>query len=162
MVFEVVRGVVLVAAVVATGLLAGVFFAFAVAVMPGLARVGDRVFVEVMQRVNGAILNGWFLAVFLGAPVLSLLAVVVYLGSGGVVVGLLAGGFVLCGVSLVVTVRGSVPLNDALAAAGPVERMADPGGVRRRFEVVWVRRNVVRTVVSGAALVCLVVGAVAV
>ncbi|MEY9211988.1 DUF1772 domain-containing protein [Thermobifida halotolerans] len=159
--FEVVRWAAVVAATVTTGLLAGVFFAFSVAVMPGLARVGDRGVVEVMQRINEAILNGWFLVVFLGSPVLSLVAVVVHVGSSGAVLGWLVAALVGGVVSLAVTVRGSVPLNDALAQAGPVERMADPVGVRRRFEARWVRWNVVRTVASVLAFGCLV-GAVAV
>ena len=53
-------------AVLTVGLMAGVYAAFAFAVMPGLARTADRTFVEAMQRINVAILNGWFLVCFLG------------------------------------------------------------------------------------------------
>lgn len=151
-----------VAAAVVTGLLAGTFFGFAVGVMPGLARMGDRVVVGVMQRINEAILNPWFLVVFVSNPVLAAVAVGVCVGAPWTVVGWLAAALVCSVVSLAVTVRGSVPLNDALAAAGPVERLAEveAAGVRGRFEAGWVRLNVVRTVASTAALGCLVVGAV--
>ncbi|WP_248592859.1 DUF1772 domain-containing protein [Thermobifida alba] len=151
-----------VAATVVTGLLAGTFFGFAVGVMPGLARMGDRVVVGVMQRINEAILNPWFLVVFVSNPVLAAVAVGVCVGSPWTVVGWLVAALVCSVVSLAVTVRGSVPLNDALAAAGPVERLAEAevARVRRRFEAGWVRFNVVRAVASTLALGCLVVGAV--
>src|SRR5690606_17752565 len=108
------------------------------------------------------ILNPWFLVVFVSNPVLAAVAVGVCVGSPWTVVGWLAAALVCSVVSLAVTVRGSVPLNDALAAAGPVERLAEveAAGVRGRFEAGWVRLNVVRTVASTAALGCLVVGAV--
>ncbi|MGH3875241.1 MAG: hypothetical protein ACRDSR_27715 [Pseudonocardiaceae bacterium] len=54
------RGTTLVAATLATGLLAGLFYAFAVAVMIGLHRVDDRTFVGAMQQINVGIQDGWF------------------------------------------------------------------------------------------------------
>jgi uncharacterized membrane protein len=42
----------LIAATITTGLIAGLFFAFACAVMPGLHRTEDRTFVDAM-RVRG-------------------------------------------------------------------------------------------------------------
>ncbi|MGW7259301.1 hypothetical protein [Streptomyces sp. NPDC054834] len=59
----------LLAATVATGLMAGLFAAFAYAVMPGLHRGDDRTFVTAMQQNNEATLNGWFMMCFLGAIV---------------------------------------------------------------------------------------------
>ncbi|MDR3034000.1 MAG: DUF1772 domain-containing protein, partial [Kitasatospora sp.] len=66
----VLRTAALVGAVLLTGLSAGLFYSYACSVMPGLARVGDRAFVDTMQRINTAILNGWFMLGFLGALVL--------------------------------------------------------------------------------------------
>ena len=57
----------LLAATVTTGLMAGLFAAFSYAVMPGLGRAGDAAFVEGMQKINVAILNGWFGICFGGA-----------------------------------------------------------------------------------------------
>ncbi|KUP96004.1 anthrone oxygenase family protein [Thermobifida cellulosilytica] len=155
---EVVRVGVVVASAVATGLLAGVFFAFWVAVMPGLAEAGDRVVVEVMQRINRAILTVPFLVVFLGSPLSAVAAVVLYVPVGGAVLGWLVAGAAGCVVASAVTVRGNVPLNDALAAAGPVERLSQEqaAGARRRFGARWVRWNAVRTAASTLAAGCLV------
>ncbi|MFC4562232.1 DUF1772 domain-containing protein [Nocardiopsis mangrovi] len=153
---DVVGGVALVGAVVAMGMFSGLFYGFAVAVMPGLRGVGDGAFVEVMQRINRAILNGWFFAVFFGAPVLMLVAAGVHLEAGrwGVVVWV-AAALALYGVALVGTMAVNVPLNTALERAGAVGRMADPGAVRRAFEAPWVRWNAVRALASTGSLGCL-------
>ncbi|PZU00224.1 MAG: DUF1772 domain-containing protein, partial [Gordonia sp. (in: high G+C Gram-positive bacteria)] len=56
----------LIAAVLAVGLIAGLFCAFAYAVMPGLAQTDDPVFVSSMQRINVVIVNPLFLLLFFG------------------------------------------------------------------------------------------------
>ena len=77
-----VRAGVLLLATVTTGLMAGLFAAFAYAVMPGLARVDDRSFVAGMRSINQAILNGWFALCFGGALVCTLAAVLLHLPAG--------------------------------------------------------------------------------
>ncbi len=54
------------------GLLAGVFFAYAVSMMPALRAMDDDTFLTVMNKINVVIVNPVFLAVFLGAPVAAL------------------------------------------------------------------------------------------
>lgn len=141
-------------ALAATGLYAGVFFAFTVAVMPGLRAAGDAMFVEAMRGINRAIVNPPFLLVFLGAPVLALVAAVVSTGAGGAAAVAAWAAFVLVAAVFVVTVAVNVPLNDALDAVGPVhgERAAQ---ARAAFERPWVRWNAVRTVLSAAGTVFL-------
>ena len=48
------------------GLIAGLFFAFSVAVMQALARLPAAGGIAAMQSINSAILNPLFLSVFLG------------------------------------------------------------------------------------------------
>ena len=74
--------VVLLLSMVTAGLSAGLFFAFAYAVMPGLARAGDRTLVTAMQGVNVAILNPLFLVVYLGPLVFGAATAVALLGDG--------------------------------------------------------------------------------
>jgi uncharacterized membrane protein len=57
---ENVRHVALVIELVTTGLMAGIYLAFSMAVMPGLAKNDDRTYVAAMRGMNSAILNGWF------------------------------------------------------------------------------------------------------
>ena len=141
----------------AVGLQAGTYFTWATGVMPGLARVDDRTFVETMQQVNTAIVNPVFLATFVGAPVLSGLTVLAAPGPARPWAIAAAG---LAVATVVVTVAANVPLNDALAAAGRVDSIVDLAAVRADFEGAWVRWNVVRTVTSAGALGALAVALV--
>lgn len=144
---------VLVAATVTSGLLAGLFYAYSVSVMRGLARTADRTFVESMRQINVAILNGWFALGFAGAPVSTALALVVHLdGDGRAVVPWIAFALVSALITLAITLTVNVPLNDALASA----EEGDAGVTRRRFEGRWVRWNLARTISSAAGFGCLV------
>jgi len=138
----------LVAAVITNGLMAGLFAAYSYAVMPGLGRSDDRTFVEAMQQTNAAILNGWFGLCFGGAVLFAAAAVLLHLGRSGLL--WIVAGLVLYVAVLVVTFGVNVPLNDALAVAGP-----DLAAARATFEGTWVRWNVVRAVLSTGAFGCL-------
>jgi uncharacterized membrane protein len=150
---QLLRVAVLVGATVSMGLMAGLFYAFAVAVMPGLGRAGDRTFVEAMQRINVAILNGWFAAAFVGAALLTAVAGLLHLGRPELP--WIVAAFAVYGVALVVTFTTNIPLNNALDAAGEPGRIPDLAAVRERFEAVWVRWNVVRALACTVALACL-------
>ncbi|MEO9322622.1 anthrone oxygenase family protein [Nocardioides sp. C4-1] len=141
-------------AVLANGLQAGTYYTWASGVLPGLARTDDRTFVHALQQTNAAIVNPVFLATFVGAPLLAGLGVLAVDGSARAWA---VAGLVLAVATVVVTVAGNVPLNDALAAAGPVDGITDLAGVREAFEGPWVRWNVVRTLTSTGALGCLAV-----
>ena len=153
---EAFRSTALVAATIATGLSAGLFYAYACSVMLALRGADDRTFVDVMQRINVAILNGWFALSFGGALVLGVLAAALQLGGDrrSVLLWTVA-AVVLYGVQLAITFRVNIPLNNELDAAGDPGRIADLAAVRERFEATWVRWNVARAVVSTAAFSCL-------
>jgi uncharacterized membrane protein len=141
-------GGVLFVATLASGLVAGLFFAYSVSVMRGLARARDGTFVEAMQQINVAILNGWFALAFLGAPLSTSLAVLLHLGSEDPVgMSLLLTSAGLSGATLAITFGVSVPLNNDLATATAAEAAV----ARRAFEARWVRWNLARTVTSTAA-----------
>lgn len=146
--------VVLVGAVVAAGLVAGLFYSYSVSVMPGLARGDDRTFVEGMRGINVAIQNGWFMVSFLGAPLLAAVAAVLHRRSGPTLWWLVA-GFVFLLAMLVITGVVHIPMNNALESGRD-----GYAALRARFEGPWVRWNVVRTVMSIAGFGCLVGGLV--
>jgi uncharacterized membrane protein len=154
---DVLRGVALLAAMMTTGLMAGVFFHYANAVMPGLGRADDRTFVGAFQQLDRAILNPWFLTSFFGAPGFSVLAAALSLRAGErAALPWIAGAAVLSLAVVGVTLGVNVPLNDGLKAAGDPDRIADLGAVRERFqEARWVRWNLFRAVASTVAFGCL-------
>lgn len=155
---ELFRGVSLVLATVATGLLAGLFFTFSIAVMPGLSASDDRTYVGAMQSINRSILNGWFALASLGALLLTILALVLHLRADGhkalpwIIVGL-----VLYVAAWIITMAINVPLNNQLEAAGNgnVNQIADLSAVRAQFEGSWIRWNHVRMLLNMAALASL-------
>ena len=151
---EQLRSAVLATATLFVGLSAGVFFAYSTSVMPALRRVEDRTFVDVMQKINSAILNGWFLTAYVGALLTAIAAVLLHLGGAhrAMLPGLVA-ATVLYAVVFVVTAAVNVPLNNQLDAAG----LTDPTTARAAFEASWNRWNTVRTVSSAGALLTLAI-----
>jgi len=150
------RGSVLLAAAVVAGLQAGTYFTWATGVMPGLAKVDDRTFVNAMQQMNIAIVNPIFIATFLGAPLLAGAAIV---ASGPQARPWAIAATALAVGTLVITFAGNIPLNDALDAAGPVDKIKDLAAVRADFESLWVKLNVARTLTSTGALAALALAA---
>ncbi|MCB5183191.1 anthrone oxygenase family protein [Streptomyces antimicrobicus] len=146
----------LIAATITMGLVSGLFYGFSVSVMPGLKRTDDRTVIDVMQKINVAILNGWFVLGYIGAFVFTALAVGLHVPSDGRdVLPPLIAALVLYVVAMGLTNKVNIPLNNALEKAGPVARIADPAAVRRAFEAPWVRANVWRTLLCTASLGCL-------
>ncbi|OKI09920.1 hypothetical protein A6A06_04665 [Streptomyces sp. CB02923] len=161
--YDSIRTTTLFAATVTTGLTAGLFFAFSCAVLPGLHAAGDRTFVSTMQHVNTAIMNGWFALAFMGAPLLTAATAALHLrGDARAALPWIAAALALYAVTLAVTFGLSVPLNNALAAAGDPSRLTETAlaTTRARFEASWTRWNLVRTLTTTAALGCLIRGVV--
>ena len=146
---------VLAAATLVTGLQAGTYYTWATGVMPGLARTDDRTFVHAMQQMNVAIVNPVFLLSFLGAPVLAVRRCR-RRRDGAARPWAIAGAVAARSRTVAITAVGNIPLNNALDAAGPVDRINDLAAVRAAFETRWVRLNVGRAVTSTAPLGCLV------
>jgi uncharacterized membrane protein len=146
-------GLVLGAALVAMTLVAGLIYTFSVAVMPNLAGADDRTFVATMQRFND---NPVFQLSFTAALVLIALAAVLQRRHGSrVAMRWTVAALVLYGIVVAVTFGINVPLNDELDRAGDPDRIADLAHVRDRFEGPWVAANIVRTILSTAAVAAL-------
>ena len=148
--------VVLAAAVIAMGLLAGLFYAFDVAVMPALTAADDRTLVDAMQQMIDKIENPGFFLTLLGAPALAAVALAQALHAASPrAVGWIGAGLGLYTVTMIVTVALHFPLNEELASAGDPARIEDLAAVRDRFLTPWVGWNIVRTLATTAAFGCL-------
>jgi uncharacterized membrane protein len=149
--------IVLIAGVVLNALMAGLYFAFTTAVMPGLARTDDRSYLAAMQQINASILNPRFLAAFLGALVVPVVAVLMHLGDDGRErLPWIIAGALLYGVTLVITGTFNVPLNNRLAAAATVTDQS-AATVRAMFHGRWTRFNMARMLLCLAAVSSLAV-----
>ena len=145
--------IVLGAAVIAMGLLTGLFYAFDVAVMPGLTAADDRTLVDAMQQMIDL---PAFPLTLLAAPALA--AVALYQArrarqakTARWIVAALA----LYTLMVVVTVAIHFPLNEDLKQAGDPARIENLAAVRDDFATPWVAWNIVRTLALTAAFACL-------
>ena len=146
------------AAALGCALMAGLFFAFSVAVMGALARIQPPEGIRAMQSINRVILNPLFLIIFLGTAAVCLLVAVASLwrwheaGAACMVTGCV---LYLVGTFLV-TMLCNVPLNSALDAAAP----SSPDGARlwARYLSTWTAWNHVRAITSTAATAALMIG----
>ena len=148
--------IVLGAAVIAMGLLAGLFYGSSIAVMPALTAADDRTLVDAMQHMIVEIENPAFFLTFLGAPALAAIALLQARRAGSARIG----GWIVAGlafymVMVVVTVAVHFPLNDDLIKAGDPDRIENLAAVRDDFVTPWVAWDMVRTLASTVAFGCL-------
>ncbi|MFD6181314.1 DUF1772 domain-containing protein [Streptomyces goshikiensis] len=146
----------LLVATVLVGLMAGLFFAFDVSVMPGLAKADERTYVTAMQNFNAAIDGN---ALFGTAFVVALLtaaasAVMEFRGGRRQVAVWVGAAAVAYLVVLVITFAVNIPLNNELAGAGDAAKLTDFGLVDR-FKGTWATANIARTLLCTAALTAL-------
>lgn len=145
-------------AVVLAGLFAGLFVTFSYGIMPGLRRADDSTFVHAMREINVAILNLMLAIVFGGGTLAAIAAAVIGFDDENARWWLVAGALLMLATSIV-TMVVNVPMNDRLVAGVDAGEPAAP--LREAFEKPWVRWNVVRSVLSTAGFVALLMALVA-
>ena len=154
--------VTLVVAAFLCSLVAGFLFAFAVVVMPGIRKLGDREFLRAFQEMDGVIQRGHplFGLVWLGsalAVIAALILGVTQLAGEERIALAVAAGLYLFGVQLPTFVV-NIPLNNELQALdvdGADEAVCS--SARERFEPRWNRWNVIRTTLAALISAILVV-----
>ena len=131
---------VLAAAAVAMGLLAGFFYAYAISVMPGLADTDDRTFVDANQQMIKATNESpVFFLTLLGAPALAVWALVIEWRAGSrLTARWIAAALALYGICVLLTGAVHLPLNDDLESAGDPAGIVDLASVVDDFEGPWV------------------------
>lgn len=149
-------------AVLSTALTAGLVFTFNVVVMPGLASLPDRDFLQAFKAMD-AIVQGndpRFMVVWVASVISLVAAVPVGMAalSSAVWGGLLALTVVFILGAHLPTVRINVPLNNRIKrldiGALSIEQARRE---RSSFEATWNRWNAVRTVVSVLVLAALLI-----
>jgi uncharacterized membrane protein len=134
---------------IGTALLGGLFLAFPVAVMPGLHRRPAAEAASAMQAINRAIVNPVFGVLFTGTGLLAVATAVLAALAGSWLV--VAGAVLAVLGAHLITIAVNIPLNTAL------DRSAADGAAWERFERPWNRAHAVRTLLTVAAAVLLVV-----
>ena len=141
--------IVLAAAVIAMGLLAGLVYDWAITVMPALTAADDRTLVDAMQQT---IDNPAFPLTFLGAGALAAVALFQVRRSGSPkTAGWILAALALYTLMVVVTGAIHLPLNEDLENAGDPARIENLAAVRDDFATPWVAWNIVRALAATAA-----------
>jgi uncharacterized membrane protein len=146
------------AATLACGLSAGVFFAFSSFVMPALGRLDPGSSVEAMQAINRAAVTPAFMTVLMGGAALCAAVLVVALRTPGAPSSpwVAAGAGVFLAGVLGPTVLRHVPMNDALALVDP--RGTDAAARWRDYARPWTALNHLRAAAGTVAAALLAVG----
>lgn len=146
-----------------TGAIAGFFYAFSVAAMPGLDLARPDAAIQSMQRINRAVLNPVFFTTFFVTPVAALVTAFLAWRLGAPVparwFGLAA--LVYLGGAFVPTVVINVPLNEALGRLDVPEAVGEAQRVWAEYSERWTRWNTVRTAFSVLSLLCVGLGLLA-
>lgn len=153
-------GATLTVATLLCSLVAGLLFAFAVVVMPGIRALGDAAYVRAFQEMDGVIQRNAPLFVLVWAG--SVLLVIAAAGLGFVFADgparwltLAAAAVYLLGVQLP-TIAVNVPLNNRLQAVSVASLSpAESRAARRAFEGRWNRWNALRTLLAVATTLLL-------
>jgi uncharacterized membrane protein len=155
---SVVRLLTLTGATLTTGLIAGIFYAYACSVTLGLALLPDEQYVEAMQAINATVRNGVFAFSFFGAALFLVLALVVHTPR------LRTRRFMLIALAAVLYIGGgfmltflvNVPMNQELALVSSEAAPATLAQIRAEYEGPWNFWNGVRTLFSSLAFLALI------
>jgi uncharacterized membrane protein len=145
-------------ATLATGLVAGVFYAYAVSVNLGLAAQPDASYVATMQAINARIQNPLFFASFFGAVLFLLATLAAHIQrprSGRFRLVALACALYIVG-GFLLTAFVNVPMNEELARVAANASPDELAGARAAYEGPWNFWNGVRTVFSSMAFLALI------
>ncbi len=139
------------AAVLGSGLVAGIFFAFSTFIMRALGQLPQNQGIAAMKAINVTVLNPWFFLAFFGTGAVCLSVAFLALGSATGIhrAYLLAGCALYLLGCLLVTVAFNVPLNNRLASADPDSSGID--ALWANYLSRWTLWNHVRTAASLAA-----------
>jgi uncharacterized membrane protein len=152
----------LIIATLLCSLVAGLVFAFAVVVMPGIATLGDGAFLRAFQVMDRVIQRNQplFLLVWIGSAIALLASAALgfgQLGGTGRLLMVAAVLLYLLGVQLP-TVTINIPLNNTVQAL-EIDAMDETAlaAARHAFEPRWNTWNSIRTVLAMVAAVLLLV-----
>jgi uncharacterized membrane protein len=157
------KNMILFFAIIATGLMAGLFYAWSVSVMPGLKTLPDREFILGMQSMNKAIQNPLFFLAFFGAAICLPISCILNFKqppSNDYYLLLAATILYLAGI-MGTTIFGNVPLNNMLDSfnlqQAPPEAISN---MRLAFEAKWNYLNTIRSfsaIISFCLLIIMII-----
>lgn len=139
------------------GLMAGTFYAFSTFIIKAIARTPTAEAINTMQSINIVVINRWFLIVFIGTALLSLLLIInqlIYRQTA--YYWIISASLLYISGTFLVTVVGNVPLNDELGNISANDGRA--AKLWQRYIKQWSRWNHLRTLCSIIATLLFAIG----
>lgn len=137
-----------------SGLLAGVFYTFNVAIVPALRKLKGTQHIAAMQAINEKIKNPVFFLSFFGPSILLPLAAYLHRGTSQFALLVVAAVLHIVG-AVGVTVVGNLPLNDKLDQHNADHLSeSEANAIRTEFQgrgSAWMRYHNIRTLAAMAA-----------
>ena len=152
----------LIAAILLCALVSGLTLGFALVVMPGIAKLSDRAFLQAFKEMDAIIQGGQpaFMVVWVGsiASVVAMLALGTQELSGDAHHLMWAASALYLLAVQGPTIRFNIPLNNAIQAL-EIESLSDSvlAEARAHFEAPWKRWNRFRTLAGIATVIALLV-----
>lgn len=137
-----------IAAILLTGLIAGLFYSYDCSVIKGLGNLPDAEYLSAFQSINKAILNPYFFISFMGSLLVLPIAAWLNYKEGGTISCylLIAATLVYATGTFGVTILGNVPLNNLVDRFDiATASQADIQTLRQKFETSWNTLNHIRT-----------------
>lgn len=151
--------IILILAILFTGLMAGIFFTWSNAVKPGIGQLSNLEYLRALQSMNRAILNNTFKLVFIGALLATALVPIFYFHLyPSNIFWLLVFAFIFYSFGAFgITVFGNIPLNEILdKTALETFSLEELKSLRTSIELKWNNLNLIRTISSLLAFILLV------
>lgn len=147
-------------AILGSGLVAGMFYGFSTFIMKALGSLPANEGISAMQAINVAVLNRWFLWVFMGTSglCLGLLFIFVLDFKGISSIFVITGALTYILGCFFVTGTRNVPRNNQLTAISAEDTASH--GVWKRYLSEWTYWNHIRTGAAFIASVCFILGLV--
>ena len=143
--------IILILAILFTGLMAGIFFTWSNAVKPGIGKLSDIEYLRAFQSMNRVILNNTFKLIFIGAVLATGLVPFFYFHLyPSNIFWLLVSAFIVYWVGAFgITVFGNIPLNEILDKT-TLETLSleELKSLRTSIELRWNNLNLLRTISS--------------
>ena len=139
------------AAILLTGLLAGLFYGYTCSVIKGLGNLQDEVYLQSFQSIDKAIQNLYFFISFMGSLlVLPIATWLSYKNFGPATFHLLLSATLIYLVGVFgVTIFRNVPLNDQLAKFSiSTSTTNEIAAMRKAFEKPWNTYHTIRTIAA--------------
>lgn len=154
------HSIVLIIAVIITGLSAGLCFTWGNAITPGISKLNNLQYLSAFQAMNRSIINPTFMVVFFGPILVQVWSAIQASGQSNQQFWLITVAAVLYFAGLIlVTIFGNVPLNEMLDATHLDSVNTNQlKTLRTQFEGPWNLYHSIRTLSALIAFILLTIG----